>query len=401
MESIASKKTQNVRLTSIDMLRGLVMVVMALDHTRDFFHREAALFSPTDLTRTSPGLFLTRWVTHFCLPVFMFCAGIGVFLWKQRGHTSGELSRYLCTRGVWFVLLELTVMQFAYDFNFSIPPLILLLILWIFGICMLAMAALVHLPLRPLLILSLAIICLHNLLDSVNPSRFASAVWIWNLLHRPGVIPFAGHQALITYTVLPWIGVMAAGFCFGQLYTLEPAMRQKIMTRIGLGASVAFLVLRMFNHYGDPAPWSAQKTIGLTILSFLNCTKYPASLDFVLMTLGPAIMLLACLERFTPSAVSPLVIFGRVPLFYFVLHFYLIHGLLALMSFVRYGSAASRFVFNRPPSMGGPAVFPTGFGYSLLVVYSVWLGLLLVLYPLCRWFAGVRSRRQVWWMSYL
>jgi len=280
--------------------------------------------------------------------------------------------------------------------------LVLLLILWIFGICMVVMSILIHLPLRLLAALSLATIALHNLFDTVQPSRFGSAAWAWNLIHQPGVIPFAGRQALTTYTLLPWIGVMAAGFCFGCLYTLEPVARRRVMIWIGIGTTIAFVVLRIGNHYGDPAPWSLQRSLVFTLLSFLNCTKYPGSLDFVLMTLGPAILVLAWVDRRDVSTANPLVVFGRVPMFYFILHFYLIHGLLILMSFLRYGTSASRFIFNPTPSMTGPVqLFPSNFGYSLWTVYIVWISLVALLYPLCRWFAAVKARRRDWWLSYL
>jgi len=379
------------------------MILMALDHVRDFFHASGTQFSPTDLTRTTPVLFLTRWITHFCLPVFMFTAGMGAFLWWQRGHHSrSQLSRFLATRGAWFVLLELTVMQFAYNFNFSSRYLVLLLILWIFGACMIVMAALVWLPSVWLAGLSIAVILLHNCLSGIAPSQFGSAGWVWNLIHQPGVIVLAGRQVLGTYTLLPWIGVMGAGFCFGRLFMLERERRQRIMFRIGLGATLAFVVMRAINHYGDPAPWAGQKSALFTVLSFLNCTKYPGSLDFVVMTLGPAILVLAWLDGCALKATHPLIVFGRVPMFYFVLHFYLIHALAVLMAFVRYGSAASSFIFNPLPSMGGPVqLFPANFGYNLWVVYVVWIVVVVSLYPLCRWFARVKATRRDWWLSYL
>ncbi len=203
------------RVAGIDALRGAVMVIMALDHVRDFFHVGAMSFSPTDLTKTTPALFLTRWITHFCLPVFMFAAGMGAFLWwRQRDHTKAQLSRFLWTRGLWFVVLELTVMRLAYDFNFSLRFLILLLILWIFGICMIAMAALIYLPLRWLAALSVIVIALHNCLDGISASQFGSGAWLWNLIHQPGIVTFAGHPVLVTYTVVPWIAVMGAGLLF-------------------------------------------------------------------------------------------------------------------------------------------------------------------------------------------
>lgn len=389
------------RLLSIDALRGLVMVIMALDHVRDFFHADAMLFSPTDLTRTTPVLFFTRWITHYCLPVFMFAAGMGVFFYG-RSHTRGQLSRFLWTRGLWFIALELTVMQFAYNFNFSWRYLILLLILWIFGICMIAMAALIYVPMRWLAALSVAVILLHNCLDGIRAAQFGSAAWAWNLLHQPGVIPVAGKPVLVTYTFLPWIAVMAAGFCFGRVFQLEPEARRNVMLRLGLAMTVAFIALRALNHYGDPVPWTHQKSTLFTVLSFLNCTKYPGSLDFLLMTLGPALLVLVWFDRMAFKPANPFVVFGRVPMFYFILHFYLIHVLAVLAAWLRYGSSAAHFIFNPLPSMGGPAkLFPVNFGYSLWTAYGVWLLAVVLLYPVCRWFANVKRRRRDWWLSYL
>jgi uncharacterized membrane protein len=389
------------RLSSIDALRGVVMIIMALDHVRDFFHVGAA-FSPTDLTRTTPILFFTRWITHFCLPVFVFAAGMGVFLFGQRNHTKGQLSRFLWTRGVWFIVLELTVMQVAYNFNFSFRYIILLLILWIFGMCMIAMAALVHLPVRWLAALSVVVILFHNCLDGIGASQFGSAAWVWNLLHQPGVFMVAGKPVLVTYPLLPWIGVMTGGYCFGQVFLMEPAKRRQIMLRAGLALMIAFVVIRAVNLYGDPGPWAHQTSGVFTVLSFLNCTKYPGSLDFLLMTLGPSLLLLAYLDRRTFKAGNPLIVFGRVPMFYFILHFYLIHALVALAAWLRYGRSASAFIFNLLPSMGGPAqLFPANFGYPLWVVYAVWILTVVLLYPLCRWFARVKATRSDWWLSYL
>ena len=399
--SIATPAQPGARLLSIDALRGLVMVIMALDHVRDFFHADAMLFSPTDLSRTTTILFFTRWITHYCLPVFMFAAGMGVYLYG-RGRNRGQLSRFLWTRGLWFIALELTVMQFAYNFNFSWRYLLLLLILWIFGICMIAMAALVYVPMRWLAALSVAAILLHNCLDGIRAQQFGSAAWAWNLLHQPGVISMAGKLTLVTYTFLPWIAVMAAGFCLGRVFQLESDARRRTMLRLGLAMTTAFVALRTLNQYGDPVPWTHQKSALFTALSFLNCTKYPGSLDFLLMTLGPALLVLAWFDRLAFKPSNPLVVFGRVPMFYFILHFYLIHVLAVLAAWLRYGSSATRFVFNPLPSMGGPrALFPANFGYSLWTVYGVWLLVLVLLYPVCRWFAGVKSRRRDWWLSYL
>ncbi|HEX4772600.1 MAG TPA: heparan-alpha-glucosaminide N-acetyltransferase domain-containing protein [Bryobacteraceae bacterium] len=389
------------RLSGLDALRGAVMILMALDHVRDFLHVGAMSFSATDLSKTTPLLFFTRWITHFCLPTFMFTAGAGAFLWwRQNNRSQRQLSRFLWTRGIWFVFLELTVMQLAYDFRVSLRYPILLLVLWIFGICMIAMAALVRLPMPGLLGFSVAVIVFHNCLDGISAARFGAAAWLWNLLHQPGFI--AGNTVLVTYTLLPWIGVMAGGFCFGRILLLDPPRRQRIMRRIGSASIVAFIALRAVNRYGDPAHWSFQKGPLFTFLSFLNCSKYPASLDFLLMTLGPALLVLAWLDRIPLSRGNPFVVFGRVPMFYFILHLYLIHLVTVIMALLRYGTAAFSFAFNPVPSMGGPAkLFPANFGYGLLTVYGIWIMILVLLYPLCRWFAKIKSTHRSWWLSYL
>jgi uncharacterized membrane protein len=397
-----SSAAPSTRLSSIDALRGAVMVIMALDHTRDFFHVGAMSFSPTDLNRTTPILFFTRWITHYCMPLFMFTAGMGAFLFGHRNHTRGQLSRFLWTRGLWFILLELTVMQFAYNFAVSSRFTVLLLILWIFGICMIAMAALIYLPVRWLAALSVAVIVFHNCLDGVRASQFGAGARLWNLLHQPGVFPVAGRMVLVPYTLVPWIAVIAAGFCFGRIFLRDSAARRRIMLRLGIALTIAFVVVRAVNRYGDPIPWAHQKSGLFTVLSFLNCTKYPASLDFLLMTLGPSFLVLAYLDQRTFKAANPLIVFGRVPLFYFVLHFYLIHAFTVLAALLRYGWSATGFIFGPLPSIGGPRqLFPANFGYSLWVVYGVWIVTVLFLYPFCRWFAKVKATRRDWWLSYL
>ncbi len=303
---------------------------------------------------------------------------------------------------MWLIVLELTVMQLAYDFNISSRFVILLLILWIFGFCMIVMAGLIRLRASWLLALSLCIVAGHNLLAGVAAASFGSAAPVWDLVHQPGVFALAGRQFLIPYTLLPWIGVISAGFCFGQIFQWEPERRRRLMRWIGLAAVIAFFVLRAVNRYGDPAPWSMQKSAVFTALSFLNCTKYPASLDFLLMTLGPAILVLSFLDKHPPASRNPLVIFGRVPLFYFILHFYLIHLLMALFALLRYGGSALSFLFNPPPSMGtARQLFPANFGYSLGVAYLVWILVVALLYPLCRWYAKVKATHRNVLLSYL
>jgi uncharacterized membrane protein len=378
------------RLRSLDALRGAVMIVMALDHVRDFFHSGAMSFSPTDLTRTTTVLFFTRWITHFCAPVFFFAAGAGAFLWWQRGRSRTDLSRFLLTRGLWLIVLELTLMRFAYQFSMAPRYPVLLVVLWALGASMMALAALAWLPIRLLAVLSVATIALHNLLDGVRGGV------AWTFLHQVGVFQKGPWTVLVAYPLVPWIAVMAAGFCFGPILLFDDARRQKLLVRLGAGLTAAFIVLRAVNAYGDPVPWTSG------ILSFLNTTKYPPSLLFLLMTLGPALLAFAWLEGRTLSDRNPLVIFGRVPLFYFVLHFFAAHLLAVLCSWIRYGSAATRFIFEPFPSMGGPReLFPPDFGFSLGATYVAWLAIVLLMYPLCRWFAKVKATRRDWWLGYL
>jgi uncharacterized membrane protein len=393
----------NARLTSIDALRGAIMVIMALDHTRDFFHAGAMAFSPEDLARTTPLLFFTRWVTHICAPVFLFTAGIGAFLRLQRpGSTKGQLSRFLWTRGLWLVVIELTVMRLAMNFSLATRYPVLLLVLWALGISMIALAALIHLPRRALAIASLAVIALHNGLDGLQAQQFGAFSWLWQVLHQQGVFVVFGIPFVVAYPVLPCIALMAAGFAAGPIFLLEPQDRRRVLVRWGTAVIAGFVILRAINIYGDPAPWSVQPTAPFTVLSFFRTTKYPLSLDFVLMTIGPALLALTWLERRALPAGHPLVIFGRVPFFYYVTHFWILHAIASSFAWLRYGSTSLAFLFNPLPSMGGPReLFPADFGYPLWVTYAVWLSVVLLLYPLCKWFAGVKARRRDWWLSYL
>jgi uncharacterized membrane protein len=391
------------RLTAIDALRGAVMVLMALDHTRDFFHAGAMAFSPEDLTRTTPILFLTRWITHVCAPVFLFTAGVGVYLRLQRpGSTKGQLSRFLWTRGLWLVIVELTVMRVALNFSLDARYPVLLLVLWALGVSMIALAALIHLPHRVLAVLSLAVIAVHNGFDGVQASQFGAFAGLWNVLHQPGVFFVAGLPVVAGYPVVPWVAVMAAGFSAGPLFLLEPHVRRRVLLRLGTALIVGFVLLRAMNVYGDPQPWSVQPSAVFTVLSFFRATKYPPSLAFLLMTLGPALLFLAYLDRRGLRASHPLVVLGRVPLFYYVLHFFALHVVASTFAWLRYGTASFTFLFNPLPSMGGPAtLFPQGFGYPLWVTYAVWIAIVALLYPLCRWFAEFKARRRDWWLSYV
>ena len=393
------------RLTAVDALRGAVMVIMALDHVRDFFHRAAlASASPTDLSTTTPLLFMTRWVTHFCAPIFMFTAGLGAYLWWTRGEgrTRSQLSMFLLTRGLLLLVLELTVMRVAYNFDLSFRDPVLLLVLWVLGAGMVVMAALVWLPIPWLAGSSVALIALHNLLDGISASQLGSWAPVWNLLHETGAFPFAGLLVIVGYPLVPWVAVMACGFASGRLLSLAPEARRQRLLWIGSILTVGFVVVRALNVYGDPLPWTGQRSEVYSVLSFLNTTKYPPSLAFLLMTLGPAFVALAWLTRRQPGPANPLVVLGRAPLFFFVLHFCAAHLLALLFAAIRYGADVWRFAFHPLPSMGGPAhLFPPGFGYDLWVVYAVWAMVVVGLYPACRWFATIKEARRSSWLTYL
>lgn len=389
----------STRIQSIDALRGLVMIIMALDHVREFFHSGAMSFQPEDLTRTTTALFFTRWITHICAPVFAFTAGLGAFLWMNRGRSTQELSRFLWTRGLWLVLLDLTVLRFAMFFSLTSGP-VVLSVLWSLGWSAVILGFLVRLPLGILTTLSIAVIALHNLLDPIPASAFGSAAWLWNILHQPGLIRLDGVVVFAAYPLVPWFAVMSAGFCFGRIALLTESSRRKWLVNIGLGLTMAFFLIRWLNVYGDPQPWSLQQTPVRTLLSFLRCTKYPPSLDFLLMTLGPSLLIWAWLDRAHLSTYNPLIVFGRVPLFYFIGHFYLVHALTFLLALIRYGTVS--FLRNPLPSMGGSvALYPPGFGYDLRTVYLVWLLVVVAMYAPCLFFARLKERRKSWWLSYL
>jgi uncharacterized membrane protein len=390
------------RITAVDALRGLVMVIMALDHTREFLHTDAMRFSAENLAYTTPALFLTRWVTHLCAPVFFATAGMAAGLRLARGGSHAELSRYLVTRGLWLIAVEVVVMRLAMNFTFDLRYPVFLIILWALGWSMVALAGLIYLPARVVGIIGLVIIAGHNTLDRVPASAFGPLAWLWHVLHQPGLITIGPVTAIAGYPVLPWTGVMALGFWAASLYTWLPERRARALRLAGLAALAGFVLLRTLNGYGNPAPWTPQASPAMTAVSFLNTAKYPPSLIFLLMTLGPAALLLARLERAPLGARHPFVVFGRVPFAYYVVHFWLLHAVAALAAFLRYGTATWAFLRHPFPSMGGAReMFPADLGYPLWVVYVAWLLLVTALYPAGRWLAEVKARRRDWWLSYL
>jgi uncharacterized membrane protein len=373
------------------------MIIMALDHVRDFVSSQARFYQPDDLSRTTAALFFTRWITHFCAPVFMFTAGLGAYFWLARGRTGSELSRFLWSRGLWLVILELTALRLAMNFTF-VDGAVMLSVLWALGCSMIALGFLARLPMRALAAISVAVIALHNLTDSLRPAQFGSAAWIWNVLHQPGFFRIDGVAVLLAYPLVPWIFVMAAGFCFGEVFTLPPERRRRLIAHAGLALTIAFLVIRGINIYGDPSPWTTRFP-GMTALSFLRCTKYPPSLDFLLMTLGPALLILSWFDGMKFAKTNPLIVFGRTPLFYFLGHFFLAHTLAVLIALMRHGKVD--FILNEIPSIGGSApAFPDNYGFGLAGVYAVWIAVVGIMYPLCLWFARLKERRRDWWLSY-
>lgn len=381
------------RLDSVDLLRGVVMAVMALDHTRDFFHHDAPIFDPLDLTKTNAAVFLTRWITHFCAPTFVFLAGTGAYLSLTRGKSKAEQSRFLLTRGLWLIVLELTFIRclgWYLDFNYQESH---AGVIWAIGWSMIALAGLIHLPRRAVVVFSVVMIAGHNALDGVSPESLRSWGWLWAILHVPTTLQLRPNMHFFTqYPLVPWIGVMAAGYSFGALLEREPHARRKILLRLGLAITIGFVLLRAVNLYGDPHRWSKQASVLLTIFSFINCEKYPPSLLFLMMTLGPALMALAVCSRISGKLARPLITFGRVPLFYYLLHLPLLRVGMMIAAFIRYGPAIISMPKDQPPP---------NWGYSLPIVYLLWLTALLLLYFPCRWFAGVKQRRRDAWLSYL
>jgi uncharacterized membrane protein len=398
------------RIDSIDLLRGIVMVVMMLDHTRDFVHNAAQQFDPTDLSRTNVALFFTRWITHFCAPVFVFLAGTGAYLQFARGKSKSDLSRFLVTRGIWLIVLELTLVRLGLTFSVDVRMLGFLQVIWVIGVSMIVLGALIYLPVKVVGGFGLLMIALHNLLDGFRVTSWRGpgtpvpglGEKLWILLHQAfeafPIVSFPSPVVIVVYPLVPWVGVMAAGYAFGRLYQFDAQRRRKLLLIIGGTATALFILLRAINTYGDPAPWSTQKNALFTVLSFVNTTKYPPSLLFLLMTLGPAILALAAFESGTGRGRLRdfFVTFGRVPLFFYLLQWPTAH-LISVLLHLAFGKPTA-WLFQTP--IGWTGAKPN-MGFNLAVVYLCWIAGVLLLYPLCKWFAGVKQRRKDWWLSYL
>jgi len=382
--------TARPRLDSIDLLRGLIMVVMALDHTRDFFG--ASGINPRDVT--DPALFMTRWVTHFCAPIFIFLSGISAWLYGSRGRTAGELSRFLLTRGLWLMLIELTVVRFGWSFSVALDVFVIQVIFAI-GASMVVLAGLIHLPRWAIAAIALTMIGGHNLLDGVRAEQFGALGWLWGLLHQRGfAFGSADEGVFVLYPLVPWIGVMAAGYLLGPLFKSAADVRRRWLVGLGVSVIAGFVLIRATNLYGDPAPWTPQERVLATVLSFINCEKYPPSLLYLMMTLGPALLLLAAFERMRGRFADIIATFGRVPFFYYVAHLYFIHVLALIAAWWSTGEVGWLLSGHLPDK-------PASYGYGLAGIYAVWLVVVVALYPACRWFADVKQRNRAWWLSYL
>jgi uncharacterized membrane protein len=388
---VESVVTTRVRIEAVDVVRGVIMILMAIDHVRDFFGVPGV--NPTDPATTTIPLFFTRWVTHFCAPVFFLLTGTGAYL-SLRKQTKRELSRFLFTRGLWLIFLELTVTRcLGWQFNFDYHV-TMLIVLWALGWAMIVLSMLVYLPASVVTTFGVVMIATHNLLDSVDSSNP-----LWSILHSPDVIVnHPGRVVRVVYVLIPWVGVTAAGYGLGQIYSWPSARRKAFLLPLGAGLSATFLVLRGINLYGDPLRWSTQKSAAFTALSFLNTTKYPPSLLFLLMTLGPALLFLWAVDGRTPQWLRPALTVGKVPMFYYLLHIPLIHMLAIAVCYARYGQV--HWMFESPTLRQFPVTPPPGWGYSLPVVYLFWAVVVITLYPLCCWFADLKRRRSDAWLSY-
>jgi uncharacterized membrane protein len=386
------------RLDSIDLLRGLVMVLMALDHSRDFFHIGVFgedRFDPLDLSRTTPALFLTRWITHFCAPVFVFLAGTAAYLSRTRGKSTRELSWFLLTRGVWLILLEVTwVKCFGWTFSFDYSS-VALIVIWALGCSMIVLAGLVYLPMWAVAAFGFALIIGHNAFDGVKPEDLGGFGPLWRVLHAGGEFELVhGFRVIAGYPLVPWIGVMAAGYAMGQLMT-QASQRRQVLAMFGVSAILLFVFLRLTRVYGEPHRWNAQSSPLWTLLSMLDCRKYPPSLCYLLMTLGPALLFLAWFDGGVPRGLRWVLVFGRVPLFFYLLHLPLIHGLSVLVHSIRFGNA--NWLYGNAAGVKPPP----GAGFELPIVYLAWAVVILILYPVCRWFAALKSRSRAKWLGYL
>src|SRR6185437_60779 len=389
-------KTLNTakRIASIDILRGIIMILMALDHVRDFFSNFKE-YDVLDLQHASTAMFLTRWITHFSAPVFVFLAGTSAFLSLSRGKTKKEAFLFLLSRGLWLIVLEFTIVRFGWQFNIDYSV-VFVQVIWAIGWSMIVLSLLIYLPVPVIAAVALVIISLHNAFDNIHSAAMGNAGPLWNILHEQGPIPLGDHVILfVFYPLIPWIGVMAAGYCFGSLLLLPEDRRNKKLYLIGITSLLVFFILRAANSYGDPFPWEPQATWGRTALAFIKVNKYPPSLLYLLLTIGSAITVMPLLEKMNNGLARFFTVYGRVPMFYYILHIYLIHGM-ALITGLILGFPSDIFTNN-----GGIFNPNNGWGCSLPIVYLCWVCTVLLLYYPCLWFMQLKMRNKSWWLSYM
>lgn len=394
----SGKIIKTTRVQSIDLLRGVVMIIMALDHVRDYFHYDAFLYSPTDLSKTSIVLFFTRFITHYCAPVFVFLAGVSAYLSGTK-KSKRELSSFLLTRGIWLVIVELFILSLFRTFNPSFEYLNLQVI-WAIGLSMIVLSGMIYMKKRYILVLAIALVFGHNLLDNVHVTGNGSSSFLWAVLHEQKIFQVGYFSVFVNYPVLPWIGVMALGYCCGTLYSngFDERRRTKLLLLMGLAAIALFILLRIGNLYGEADPWSSQKNPFYTFLSFINVTKYPPSLLYLLITLGPALIFLSVSEKPIRSLGKQIIVFGNVPMFYYMAHLLLIHifaSIAALMTGYPEMLVLHTSVFKTPGL--------NGYGFNLTAVYLIWVGLVLFLYPFCNWFNKYKKTYQpvYRWLRYI
>ncbi|WP_400080532.1 DUF1624 domain-containing protein [Winogradskyella sp. R77965] len=395
------KSIKSSRIESIDILRGLVMVIMALDHARDYSNTGYMFADPANLETTTPFLFFTRWITHFCAPIFVFLAGTSAFLFGSKKKSKSNLAKFLFTRGLWLVFIELTVVNFSWTFDIGLSVHIFQVI-WAIGICMMILAALIYLPKKLLLGLGLLIVFGHNLLDSITEQGTEPLSLLWYYVHQFNfqVINEGQGMLAIAYPFLPWLGIMILGYCFGHFYQsgFDVKIRKTWLLRLGIGAIVLFAFLRFINVYGDLQPWFPQDSITYSVLSFFNTTKYPPSLAYTLMTLGPALLFLYAIESIKNRFTNIMIVFGRVPFFYYILHLYLIH-LIGMVGLVILGENWQELILTVDRFKSG---YLFNIGFDLWVSYAVWILVIIILYPICRKYMQYKANnKDKWWLSYL
>ncbi len=375
------------------------MILMALDHVRMYFALGTWYADPTDLGTTTPALFFTRWITHFCAPVFFLLAGTSAFLYGEKKDTK-TLSSFLLTRGLWLVFAEIVIVNFAWTFDVTYS-LILLQVIWALGLSMIALSGLVYLQRNWILIIGLILVFGHNLLDPITLNNLSASSVLWYVLHQPHVLRLGATRVVnVVYPILPWIGVMALGYSLGKFYKREvkPEQRRKIFLSIGVALTLLFILLRGFNLYGEPEVWSPQDSPVFTLMSFLNVTKYPPSLHFLLMTIGPALIFLSATDSIKLQDTNPLLVFGRVPFFFYVIHLYVVHSM-AMVLLVNQGREWREYIFSMEGIRSGALI---NFGLGLDAVYLAWVLIMAVLYPLCRWYQKYKENHpEKFWLTYL